>query len=157
MPNDIEHLKVHKIHRPDEVVRREQGRVSLGVLGQVDNPPDITEARGGSGEVAEVVDEATLREAIVATLQGIHDPEIPVNIYDLGLIYGFTIDDAQNVEIEMTLTAPGCPVAGMLVEQVAAKVGAVPGVRTSRVELTWDPPWTKDRMSEEAMLELGLL
>ncbi|MCA9506650.1 MAG: hypothetical protein KC616_26420, partial [Myxococcales bacterium] len=80
MPNDIEHLKVHKIHRPDEVVRREQGRVSLGVLGQVDNPPDITEARGGSGEVAEVVDEATLREAIVATLQGIHDPEIPVNI-----------------------------------------------------------------------------
>ena len=105
MPNDIEHLKVHKIHRPDEVVRRDAGRVSLGVLGQVDNPPDITEARGGTGE-AEAVDEAVLRERIVEALQGIHDPEIPVNIYDLGLIYGFTIDDAQNVEIEMTLTAP---------------------------------------------------
>ncbi len=156
MSDDIEHLKVHKIHRPDEVVRREGARVSLGVLGQVDNPPDLKEARGGTGE-AEAVDEATLRGRIVETLQGIHDPEIPVNIYDLGLIYGFTIDEAQNVEIQMTLTAPGCPVAGMLVEQVAQKVGAVPGVRTSRVELTWDPPWTKDRMSEEAMLELGLL
>ena len=156
MPDDIEHLKVHRIHRPDEIVRRDAGRVSLGVIGQVENPPDIKEARGGSGE-AEAVDEAVLRERIVETLQGIHDPEIPVNIYDLGLIYGFTIDAEQNVEIQMTLTAPGCPVAGMLVEQVAQKVGAVPGVRTSRVELTWDPPWTKDRMSEEAMLELGLL
>ena len=156
--DEIEHLKVHKIHRPDEVVRKERdGRVSLGVLGQVDNPPDVTEATGGTGEVTEAVDEEELRERIVAALKSVHDPEIPLNIYDLGLIYGFTVDAESNVEIEMTLTAPGCPVAGMLVEQVARKVGEVPGVRTSRVELTWDPPWTKDRMSDEALLELGLL
>lgn len=156
MGDDIEHLKVHKIHAPDEVVRREGARVSLGVIGQVQNPVGVTEARGGPGEAAPV-DEDVLRARIVETLQGIHDPEIPLNIYDLGLIYGFTIDAAQNVEIRMTLTAPGCPVAGMLVEQVAQKVGAIPGVRTSRVELTWDPPWSKARMSEEAMLALGLL
>jgi len=153
----IEHLKVHKIHSPDEVVRRVDGRVSLGVLGQVSNPPDITEGLGGTGELGEVLDDEELRERIVEAMQGIHDPEIPVNIYDLGLIYGFTIDEEKNVEIQMTLTAPGCPVAGMLVEQVAQRVGALPGVRASRVELTWDPPWTKDRMSEEALLELGLL
>ncbi len=157
MSDDIEHLKVHRLHAPDEVVRREGGRVSLGVLGQVSNPPDVTEGLGGTGDLSEELPEDVLRERIIATLQGIHDPEIPVNIYDLGLIYGFTIDDDKNVEIQMTLTAPGCPVAGMLVEQVAQRVGSLPSVRTSRVELTWDPPWTKDRMSEEAMLELGLL
>jgi len=157
MPDDIEHLKVHKLPSHEELVRRDEGRVSLGVLGQVDNPPDVTEGRGGTGEVAEQVEESALREQIVEALQGIHDPEIPVNIYDLGLIYGFVIDGDQNVQIQMTLTAPGCPVAGMLVEQVAQRVGALPGVRASHVELTWDPPWTKDRMSEEALLELGLL
>lgn len=157
MPDDIEHLKVHKIHRPDEVVRRVGGRVSLGVVGQVSNPPDLTEAHGGKGERAAEVDEAKLREDIVTALQGIHDPEIPLNIYDLGLIYGFSIDAEGDVRIEMTLTAPGCPVAGMLVGQVARKVGEIPGVRKSHVELTWDPPWTKDRMSDEALLELGLL
>ncbi|MBX3272412.1 MAG: DUF59 domain-containing protein [Sandaracinaceae bacterium] len=156
MADDIEHLKVHKIHRPGEIVRREGARVSLGVLGQVESPPDVTEARGGTGE-AVPTREDVLRELVIETLRGIHDPEIPLNIYDLGLIYGFTIDEAQNVEIAMTLTAPACPVAGMLVEQVAQKVGALPGVRTSRVELTWDPPWTKDRMSEDALLALGLL
>lgn len=157
MPDDIEHLKVHRIHGPDEIIRREHGRVSLGVMGQVDNPPDIDVAEGGTGEAAEPVEEATLREQIVSALKGIHDPEIPLNIYDLGLIYGFEIDDAQHVEIEMTLTAPGCPVAGMLVQQVARAVGDLPGVAKARVHLTWDPPWTKSRMSEEALLELGLL
>jgi len=157
MPDDIEHLKVHRIHAPDEVIRREHGRISLGVMGQVDNPPDIDVAEAGTGEVAEAVDEAQLREDIVAVLKGIHDPEIPVNIYDLGLIYGFEIDDDKHVEIEMTLTAPGCPVAGMLVQQVARAVGGLPSVAKARVHLTWDPPWTKSRMSEEAMLELGLL
>jgi len=154
---DIEHLKVHRIHGPDEIVRREHGRISLGVMGQVDNPPDIEVAEGGTGEVSEQVEEAALREQIVGVLKGIHDPEIPVNIYDLGLIYGFEIDDDQQVAIEMTLTAPGCPVAGMLVQQVARAVGNLPSVAKARVHLTWDPPWTKARMSEEALLELGLL
>ena len=152
MAEDIEHLKTNKL------VRKADGRIGLGVVGQVEASEGVTEAHGGSGEAPSVeVDVATLREHIVAALKEIHDPEIPLNIYDLGLIYGFEIDEERHVEIAMTLTAPGCPVAGMLVEQVARKVGDVPGVKSSHVELTWDPPWTKDRMSEEALLHLGLL
>jgi FeS assembly SUF system protein len=150
---DIEHLKVNKI------VRREGDKVGLGVIGQPDpGAEEVTEAFGGAEDAdVSAVDEATLREQITEALKTIHDPEIPVNIYDLGLIYGFEIDAEANVEIEMTLTAPACPVAGMLVQQVAQTVGALDGVRRSHVKLTWDPPWTKARMSEEAMLELGLL
>ena len=152
MPDDIEHLKTNKI------VKKDGGRVGLGVYGQTDARDEVTEAYGGSSEApAAEVDDASLREHIVAALKEVHDPEIPLNIYDLGLIYGFEIDAERNVEISMTLTAPGCPVAGMLVNEVAQKVGDVPGVRTSHVTLTWDPPWTKDRMSDEALLELGLL
>lgn len=150
--SDIEHLKVNKI------TRRIGGKVGLGVYGQVEPSEQPTEAYGGSGD-APVVDvpDAELREHITEALKAIYDPEIPLNIYDLGLIYGFEIDADKNVEITMTLTAPACPVAGMLVSQVAREVGNVRGVKTSHVTLTWDPPWTKDRMSEEAMLELGLL
>lgn len=122
-----------------------------------DAEPTAGEAFGGSGERAEAVNEDELRPRIVAALKTVYDPEIPLNIYDLGLIYGFDIDAEGNVDIQMTLTAPGCPVAGMLVKQVADTVGDVDGVRRSHVTLTWDPPWTRDRMSEEAMLELGLL
>ena len=115
------------------------------------------EAYGGSEERIAAVDEDVLRPAVEAALKTVYDPEIPLNIYDLGLIYGFEIDAEGNVEISMTLTAPGCPVAGMLVQQVAYAVGAVEGVARSHVTLTWDPPWTQDRMTEEARLELGLL
>jgi len=119
---------------------------------------EVGEAFGGSGNApAEAVDHATLRERIVAALRTVHDPEIPLNIYDLGLIYGLEIAPDASVEVTMTLTAPACPVAGQLVEQVAAAVGAVAGVRRSHVVLVWDPPWTKERMSDEAMLALGLL
>lgn len=152
MTEDIEDLKVNKI------VRREDGRVTLGVYGQVEPSEAIREAFGGGGEAPEApVDREALREAVVATLKGIHDPEIPVNVYDLGLIYGFEIDEDGQVEIEMTLTAPACPVAGMIVQEVAQRTGAIEGVRRSHVTLTWDPPWTRDRMTEEALLELGLL
>lgn len=150
--DDIEDLKVTKI------VRREEGRVGLGVFGQVEPPAPVKEAFGGSGDApSATVDRDALHERIVETLKSIYDPEIPVNIYDLGLIYGFEIADDGTVDIEMTLTAPGCPVAGMIVEEVAQKTGALEGVRSSHVRLTWDPPWTRDRMSDEAMLELGLL
>jgi FeS assembly SUF system protein len=118
----------------------------------------VTEAFGGSGLDPHVeVDRDELRERIIDAMKSIYDPEIPVNIYDLGLIYGFEIDEHDKVEITMTLTAPACPVAGILVEQVANVVGDVDGVRSSHVSLTWDPPWTRDRMTEAAMLELGLL
>ena len=150
---DIEHLKTNKI-----VKRDASGRVGLGVYGQVEPEDAITEAFGGDAEREIVhVEDAQLREDIIDALRDIHDPEIPVNIYDLGLIYGFEIDESRDVQIAMTLTAPGCPVAGMLVRQVAEAVGGVLGVRTAHVELTWDPPWTKARMTEEALLDLGLL
>ncbi len=116
------------------------------------------EAFGGSGVAPpEAVDEAALRERIVDVLRDIYDPEIPVNIYDLGLIYGFDVEEGGKVEIRMTLTAPACPVAGALVGDVARRVGEVEGVATSHVQLVWDPPWAMDRMTEEARLELGLL
>ncbi len=152
MSDDIEDLKVHKI-----IQRDVEGRVGLTVYGQPAKSELVTEAFGGNEAAAPNVDRTELRERIVDALKTIYDPEIPVNVYDLGLIYGFDIDDAGDVELAMTLTAPGCPVAGMIVEEVARRVGEVEGVRRAHVKLTWDPPWTKDRMSEEAMLELGLL
>ncbi len=152
--DDIEDLKVNKL----EPVRREEGRIGLGVYGQVEPQEVVKEAFGGSGDApSQPVDEEALRAQIVDTLKSIYDPEIPVNIYDLGLIYGFEVAEDGAIDIEMTLTAPGCPVAGMIVQEVAQKTGAIEGVRTSHVRLTWDPPWTRDRMTEEAMLELGLL
>ena len=100
--------------------------------------------------------EEQLRNDIVRILRTIHDPEIPVNIYDLGLVYNIEFDNAGSVQILMTLTSPACPVAGMLVAQVENKVKAVDAVSEARVELVWDPPWTVERMSEAARLELNL-
>jgi FeS assembly SUF system protein len=98
----------------------------------------------------------TLKDQIVAALKKVYDPEMPVNIYELGLIYGLDVDDDGNVAIRMTLTAPNCPVAGILPAQVEAAARAVPGVKSTKLELTFDPPWTKDRMSEAAKLALGI-
>ena len=94
---------------------------------------------------------------IVLTLKNIYDPEIPVNIYDLGLIYDLKIDDDHKVFVEMTLTAPNCPMADQLVEDVHDAVKDTPGVTDVAVKLVFEPEWDKSRMSEEAMLELGLL
>lgn len=100
--------------------------------------------------------DAPLEERIVAVLKTIYDPELPVDIHDLGLIYDLAVSPAGEVAIKMTLTAPGCPVAGSLVAEVERKVAAVPGVTAAKVELVWDPPWEKSRMSEAAALQLGL-
>ena len=96
------------------------------------------------------------RQGVIGAISTVYDPEIPVNIYELGLIYAIDIDPAGAVAVEMTLTAPACPVADILPEEVAEKVRAVPGVTDVKVELVWDPPWTPDRMSEAARLELGM-
>lgn len=129
------------------------------LISPVEPPNTPLEAFGGPGhlEPEEPIEKSALREQILHVLRGIFDPEIPVNIYDLGLIYGFDLDDDASVEIQMTLTAPACPVAGSLVQDVADRVGKIPGISRSHVKLVWDPPWTQDRMSEEAKLELGLL
>ena len=101
--------------------------------------------------------DAKLTERVVEALKTVRDPEIPVNLVDLGLIYELMVNKDGTVYVEMTLTTPACPVAGGLPGQVQEAIAAVPGVQDARVKLVWSPPWTRDRMSEEAKLELGLL
>lgn len=96
-------------------------------------------------------------EAIIEGLKTVFDPEIPVNVYDLGLIYSIDIKDSMDVEVEMTLTAPGCPMADYIVNEVKEKVEQVDDIKECTVELTFEPAWDKDMMSEEAQLELGML
>jgi FeS assembly SUF system protein len=103
------------------------------------------------------VNKQELEEQIIQTLKTCYDPEIPVDIFELGLIYEIRIDDDANVKIKMTLTSPACPVAGSLPGEVEQKVKSVPGVNSARIELTWNPPWDRDMMSEVAKLELGFL
>lgn len=98
-----------------------------------------------------------LEDNIIEVLKTIYDPEIPVDIFELGLVYEVNVGEDGAVKILMTLTSPNCPVAESLPKEVEDKVGAVDGVTDSKVEVTFDPPWDKDMMSEEAMLELGLL
>ncbi|HKE21489.1 MAG TPA: SUF system Fe-S cluster assembly protein [Bryobacteraceae bacterium] len=96
------------------------------------------------------------KDQVIAALRKVYDPEMPVNIYELGLIYGIEIDEAGGVTVKMTLTAPNCPVAGTLPGEVERAVRSVPGVANAKIDLTFDPPWTKARMSEAAKLALGL-
>jgi FeS assembly SUF system protein len=98
-----------------------------------------------------------LEDEIVRMLKTVYDPEIPVNVYDLGLIYGVEVDEDKNVIIQMTLTAPACPVADYIMEDVRMKVEAVAGIKNVDVQLVFEPEWNKDMMSEEAKLELGFL
>ena len=97
-----------------------------------------------------------LRQQVIQVLRTIYDPEMPVNIYELGLIYEVNVDETRFVSIRMTLTAPNCPVAGTLPPEVEAKVTSVPGVSGVKLDLVFDPPWTKNMMSEAAKLELGI-
>ncbi|GBD42823.1 hypothetical protein HRbin40_00279 [bacterium HR40] len=98
-----------------------------------------------------------LGEKIIEQLRSVYDPEIPVNIYELGLVYKIDVEDDNTVVIDMTLTSPHCPVAESLPEEVAAKVRAIEGVKDCRVNIVWDPPWHPSMMTEEAQLELGLI
>jgi FeS assembly SUF system protein len=102
-------------------------------------------------------EEATLEQRIIAAIRTIYDPEISVNIYDLGLIYDIQINPQNEVHVDMTLTAAACPVAGSLPGQVECTIKAVEGVSDAHVELVWDPPWSQENMSDEAKLALGLL
>lgn len=103
------------------------------------------------------VDAALVRERVIAALREIYDPELPVNIYDLGLIYAVDVDESGVVEVNMTLTTPGCPVAQTFPGEVENAVRAVEGVTAAHVQLVWDPPWCADNLSMEVKLQLGLL
>ncbi len=98
-----------------------------------------------------------LKNSIIEVIKTIYDPEIPVDIYELGLIYEVEVDPGNNVNIQMTLTAPNCPAAESLPAEVQQKVQSIPGVASFNLDLVFDPPWTMDYMSEEAKLELGML
>jgi FeS assembly SUF system protein len=116
--------------------------------GFLQEKPETTDVSGPGGEIY---------EAVVAALREIFDPEIPVNIYDLGLIYGVEVSPDADVAVSMTLTTPHCPVAESMPAEVELRVGSVPGVRDAEVNLVWDPPWDPAKMSDEARLELGML
>ena len=98
-----------------------------------------------------------IEREVIKACRNVFDPEIPVNIYDLGLIYDIDVDPEDRVHVRMTLTAPGCPVAGTLPPQIERQIEAIPQVRGATVELVWEPQWTKDMMSDAAQLQLGLM
>ncbi len=102
-------------------------------------------------------EEKSIEQLVIEQLKTIYDPEIPVNIYDLGLIYKLEVSTANEVRILMTLTAPNCPVADSLPEEVMDKLRAIPGVASVEVNLTFDPAWSQDNLSDEARLELGMM
>jgi len=147
-------------------------RVPLNVLphsGKVDQLREELKSHPPAPKLAEqtvvqrAVDETktpvqkAIVEKVIDVLRTVFDPEISVNIYELGLIYDISVDAENRVSVKMTLTAPACPVAGTLPPEVERKIENIPEVKSATVELVWDPPWTKDRMSEAALLDLGLL
>ena len=103
-----------------------------------------------------VEESMNLERDIIRALRQVYDPEIPVNVYDLGLIYEIKVDEEHEVYVQMTLTAPNCPMADYVVQQVKDAVEDVPGVVSAKIDLVWEPIWDKSRMSEEALVELGL-
>ena len=120
--------------------------------------PDRTASAGepSDGQSGAAPSASDLEKAVIAALKTCYDPEIPVDIYELGLIYGVKVGAEGHVEIQMTLTSPACPVAGSLPGDVETRVRSVPGVCGVRVELVWDPTWDREMMSEAAKLKLGM-
>ena len=122
----------------------------------MDGQAEVTTAATGAPLIAPSSTGHPLFEPVIMALKSVYDPEIPVNIYDLGLIYRVGISDEGAVEVDMTLTAPGCPVAEEIPGWVADAIEPVPGVKMVDVEIVWDPPWDMSRLSDEARLELGM-
>jgi len=135
--------------RPDHLVN-----IDFGSVKGID--PDELDRRVGVDPEGDPAIEA-LRRQVIQALQSVYDPEIPVNIYDLGLVYRLDVSADGDVAIEMTLTAPGCPVAGVMPIMVRNSVVDIDGIGCVDVSLVWDPPWTPESMSEAAMLQMNML
>lgn len=120
------------------------------------NKPEANDTNKQAVEHKPGIDRGAIHEAVVDELKSCYDPEIPVNIYELGLIYGIVINDDASVDVVMTLTSPACPVAGSLPPEVESRVKAIPGVKDCRVRVVWEPMWGVEMMSDEARLQLGL-
>ena len=137
-----------------EVVAQEVGEQEVSA--REVSEQEVREMEVSEEEVSPLEVPTNLEASIIGVLHTCFDPEIPVDIYELGLIYGIDIQPSGEVNIRMTLTSPGCPVAGSLPGEVEEKVRSVPGVTAAKVELVWDPPWCMDNMSEAAKLQLGM-
>ncbi len=118
--------------------------------------PVATSPQQTAGMVSDPAQTAALRPRIIDALRKVFDPELPVNIYELGLVYDVIVDRSATVGIRMTLTAPACPAAQSLPGEVKRQIAQVPGVADVKVDIVWDPPWDRDRMSDAAKLQLGL-
>ena len=161
--NEHSHIKVEDVSEPTKPPRARVEPIAdepsvvetferkkdylAGFLAQQPKPVEAGAAEPGGD----------LYEAVIDALKDIYDPEIPVNIYDLGLIYGVEITPENHAKVTMTLTTPHCPVAESMPGEVELRVGAVPGIGDAEVTLVWDPPWDPGKMSDEARLELGML
>lgn len=150
----------------EEVVKPPRARVEDAVDPDVESPRETMERKRDylEGFLAKKPENLSpgepggeLHDAVIAALKEIYDPEIPVNIYDLGLIYGVEISDEADALVTMTLTTPHCPVAETMPGEVELRAASVPGIRDAEVALVWDPPWGPDKMTDEARLELGML
>ena len=150
----------------EEVVKPPRARVEDAVDPDVETPRETMERKRDylEGFLAKKPENLSpgepggeLHDAVIAALKEIYDPEIPVNIYDLGLIYGVEISDEADALVTMTLTTPHCPVAETMPGEVELRAASVPGIRDAEVALVWDPPWGPDKMTDEARLELGML
>jgi FeS assembly SUF system protein len=129
---------------------------TIPLVPPADSSPAGTPAAAPSTVVADPARTEAMRQKIVDAIATVYDPEIPVNIWELGLVYDIAVDAQDVAGITMTLTAPGCPAAQSLPVEVAEKVKAIEGIADAKVEVVWEPAWTKDRMSEAAKLQLGL-
>lgn len=118
---------------------------------------DVIDLSGAPVEVPDAAELERITQDVIAQIKTVYDPEIPVDIYELGLIYKVELEDDRTLKVDMTLTAPGCPVAGEMPMWVQEACEVIAGVRRVEVNMTFDPPWTPDRMSEEAKLELNML
>jgi FeS assembly SUF system protein len=140
----------------DESTDNNPKRVPLEIEQPVAGRPQAAAPVLPSEQTSAPISVADLEDKIVAALKSCYDPEIPVNIYELGLIYSVDVTPSGAASIRMTLTSPACPAAGSLPPEVESKVRAIPGITSATVEVVWDPPWNPDRMTDAAKLQLGL-
>ena len=155
-PEKPKHVSLEVVGRPDKVDELRRAFASDPASAQAKKLND-TNVIDRALDASKSPRQKAIEEKVIEAVRLVYDPEIPVNVYDLGLIYAIDVSPDDRVHIKMTLTAPGCPVAGSIVADVERRVEDIDEVKSAAVELVWDPPWSKEKMSEAALLELGLL
>ncbi len=159
MSDEPEKIAVEEVNSVDQPRRARVDEVAGRAEAGAPHKPDYLEGflKEAPLGIAPGEPGGVLYEGVIAALREIYDPEIPVNIYDLGLIYGVDVSGDGDAKVTMTLTTPHCPVAESMPGEVELRIGAVPGIRDAEVAIVWDPPWDPSKMSDDAKLELGML